>query len=248
MARPTHFSLRLVLAARRTISFLLLFTFMLSSFAAGANPRAAQSGRRGVPGSVKKSDPPQQPETTPQGESESESKPKTQAKTTGAPIVSFVVFEDDNLALGIDNISREIVTDAFMKRLGQSSAVGLTHGPRGSRKEARDRAKNEKEAYVVLMQLEEESADRGVESVTRADPRTFVIRTFVYAPVTGDLKFTDRVYQRPYRPSTSIGGVRIPVPVGRPERYPAQYQLEQVARDAADRLMSRFHVILPPEN
>jgi hypothetical protein len=41
--------------------------------------------------------------------------------------------------------------------------------------------------------------------------------------------------------------VRVPVPTRRVERYPSQNQLEQAARDAADRLLSRFQITPPPE-
>ncbi len=65
-----------------------------------------------------------------------------------------------------------------------------------------------------------------------------------------DLKFSDVIYQRPYRETATVGGVRIPVPGGtrRIERYPSQLQLEQAARDAADSLLMRFGVRLPPDN
>ncbi|HVF55830.1 MAG TPA: hypothetical protein VM934_06745 [Pyrinomonadaceae bacterium] len=225
-------------------STLLLLSFLFCSLLPGTQALHAQSGRRGQP-SVKPQAPPA--ESAPEGESESTPRSKP-SKTAAAPIVSFVVFEDDNLVVGIDNISKEIVADGFMKRLGQTQSVGLKRAGRGGRKEARERAKNEKESHVVLLQLEEESSDRGIQSMSRPDPRTLVVRTYVYAPVSGDLKYTDRVSQRPYRQSGTIGGVRVPLPGGRSERYPAEYQLEQAARDAADHLMSRFNVILPPEN
>ena len=86
-------------------------------------------------------------------------------------------------------------------------------------------------------------------STGRVDSRTLLLKTYVYAPKTGDLKYADTIYQRPYRETATIGGVRVPVPGTRGvERYPSQRQLEQAARDAADRLMSRFNVTLPPNN
>jgi hypothetical protein len=36
------------------------------------------------------------------------------------------------------------------------------------------------------------------------------------------------------------------VPTRRVERYPSQRELEQAARDAADRLLARFQVTPPP--
>lgn len=227
------------------IFVLLLFSFALCLFASSAEA-GAQSGRRG-PNIAKPGNTPVPASDPAQGESES--KPRAQAsKKENAPLVSFIVFEDDNLTVNIDRFSREIVTETFMRRLGAAHAVAVTRAGDSTRKDARERAKNEKESYVVLMMLEDEAADSGAGSISRIDPRLIIVRTYVYAPVTGDLKFSDRVSQRPYRPTGTIGGVRVPVPVGRRERYPSEYQLEQLARDAADHLMARFNVVLPPEN
>ena len=55
------------------------------------------------------------------------------------------------------------------------------------------------------------------------------------------------MFQRPYRDTATIGGVRVPVPSRRMERYPSQLQLEQAARDSADRLLSRFQITPPPQ-
>ena len=84
-------------------------------------------------------------------------------------------------------------------------------------------------------------------SFTVTDSRRLVVKTYVYTPKTADLKFTDTVYQRPYHDTARVGGIPIPVPTRRIEQYPSQLQLEQAARDAADRLMQRFGVTLPPD-
>lgn len=160
-------------------------------------------------------------------------------------LYSFRVMRADDATFGIDPLARDGVGAAFVRRLGQSTAVEVTDAGKGRRQEARARAKEEKKAYVVLFQLDEQAGDM---SVGGADPRTLVFRTYVYAPQTGDLKFSDTIYQRPYRDSARVGGVRIPVPTRRAERYPSQYELEQAAHDAADRVLSRFSVTPPPEN
>lgn len=204
---------------------------------------AAQSGRRAPKVSATPT-----PEATPQqAESESESKPR--AGKSPDVIVSFIVVEQDTIMLNLDYGAKEDVMDTFTRRLGQPRAVSVSSGGKGGRKEARERAKKERDAYVVLFEMEEERAASGEASIGRADSRTLLLRTYVYAPGSGDLKFTDTIMQRPYRPTASIGGVRIPVPSGRRvEQYPSQLQLEQAARDAADRLMSRFGVIPPQDN
>jgi hypothetical protein len=165
-------------------------------------------------------------------------------------LVSFVLMEYDNPMMSLDYTARDDIWNEFLGRLGKSRAVSVTQAGKGSRGEARSRAKSESEAYVVLFDMEDERDSMGDAGVGRVDSRNLLLRTFVYAPKTGDLKFTDTIYQRPYRDAATIGGVRVPLPTGsrRIERYPSQRQLEQSARDAADRLLSRFNVIPPPDN
>ncbi|HEX7315831.1 MAG TPA: hypothetical protein VF297_18085 [Pyrinomonadaceae bacterium] len=158
-------------------------------------------------------------------------------------LFSFVVVKDDTLSVGFDTIARDGVAAAFMDRLKQVGRdVDIKDGGKGRRGEARDRAKKEEVAYVVFFSMDE-SGYTGSSS----DLRGVVLRTYVYTPKTGDLKYSDTMFQRPYQDSARIGGVRVPVPSRRVERYPSQNQLEQAARDSADRLLSRFNVTPPPE-
>lgn len=218
-------------AARVAASLALM---MLALCASGVGSRA-QSGRHAPKVTAQPT-----PEPTPQGESESQ--PRSKASKPSDVLVSFVVMEYDANAFGVDTIVRDDVSHNFVGRLGDSRTVSVTDAGRGSRKDARDHAKTEREAYVVLFQLDEETMSSGVNQNTR----NLVIRTFVYAPQTGDLKYTDTTYQRPYQQTATVGGIPIPVPTHRIEQYPSQLQLEQAARDAADRILSRFN-ILPPE-
>jgi hypothetical protein len=218
------------------------FVLLALVLCALASVASAQSGRRAPKPAATPT-----PEATPQGESESESKPR--ATKPSDVIVSFVVVEEDATFLNLDFNAKRAVFDTFMRRLGQTRVVSVSSGGKGGRKAARDRAKTERgTTYVVLFEMEEERASSAQASVGRVDSRTVLLKTYVYAPESGDLKYTDTIFQRPYRPSTTIGGVRVPVPSRRIEQYPSQLQLEQAARDAADRLVSRFGVNPPPEN
>ena len=170
---------------------------------------------------------------------------KPEAKRPEAAVSFVVMRSDDASAFGIDSMARDGVAAAFTRRLGQVTSVEVRDGGKGRRQEARSRAREEKKAYVVLFQLDEQAGGMSTGSV---DSRTLVIRTFVYAPATGDLKYTDTIYQRPYQDTARVGGVRIPVPSRRVDRYPSQHELEQAARDAADRLLGRFQVTPPPEH
>lgn len=159
-------------------------------------------------------------------------------------LYTFVIVKDDALTMGLDSMARDGVAAAFFDRLKQVGRdIDIKDGGKGRRQEAREQAKKEEVAYVVFFQLEE----TGMASGANTDMRGLALRTYVYTPKTGDLKYSDTIFQRPYQDSARIGGVRVPVPTRRTERYPSQYQLEQTARDAADRLLSRFNITPPPE-
>jgi hypothetical protein len=232
MTQPDPYPSRGRAAARLAAAFVILAAAILCL---GTAASRAQSGRKaqkplGLPTEAPK---PGDPAATKPG-----------AKKPDA-LVNFVVMRYDTTAIGIDPLARDGVASAFMRRIGEAATVEVTDGGKGGRSDARDRAKKEEKAYVILFQLEEQPGDM---SMGRADSRTLIIRTYVYTPKSGDLKFTDTVYQRPAYDSVGVGGVRLPVPTRRVERYPSQRELEQAARDAADRLLSRFQVTPPPEN
>lgn len=219
--------------ARAAARLAAAFAILSASLCLASPPSLAQSGRKaqkplGLPTEAPK---PGQPAAS-----------KPEAKKPDA-LVSFVVMRYDSASVGIDPLAREGVAAAFGQRLRQTTTVDVTDGGKGGRSDARDLAKRQEKAYVILFQLEEQPGDMSMV----ADSRTLIIRTFVYAPKTGDLKFTDTVFQRPAYDSARVGGVRVPVPTRRVERYPSQRELEQAGRDAADRLLSRFNVTPPPE-
>jgi hypothetical protein len=212
---------------------------LLLALALCASVAWAQSGRK-----AQKTSTTPTAEAKPQGESESGGAKPGTTKTPDA-LVSFVVMQYDDATYGLDPLARDGVADNFIRRLGQSHVVSVTNAGKGRRQDARTRAKEESTAYVVLFQMEEESGNGSMGGV---DSRALILRTYVYTPKTGDLKYTDTIYQRPYRQTARIGGVPIPVPTRRIERYPSQLELEQAARDAADRLLSRFQIAPPPDN
>lgn len=225
--------------------FAAALALLALALCASALAARAQSGRRGQPKPA--ATPTPSPEATPKdGQGESESVPRGRAATKPPDVVvSFVVIEYDSGFSAVDFRARDDITDAFMHRLGEARAVSASFQGRGNRKDARDRAKAERDTYVVLFELEEDTMAGGAPGMGTGDTRRLVLKTYVYAPKTGDLKFTDTIYQRPYHETARIGGIPVPVPTRRIEQYPSQLQLEQAAHDSADRLMQRFGVILP---
>jgi hypothetical protein len=240
--RPHASPSRAVVPSSRAFAPLFVAALALVALALCSSSLAAraQSGRRGQPKPA--ATPPPSPEPSPQGESESIPRGRSSTKPPDV-VVSFVVLEYDSTFVGIDNRAREDVMDSFMHRLGEARAVSASFQGQGNRKDARDRAKAERDAYVVLFEIGGDMGGSG--GIGESNTRTLVIKTYVYTPKTADLKFTDTIYQRPYHETARIGGIPVPVPSRRIEQYPSQLQLEQAARDSADRLMQRFGVTLP---
>jgi len=222
---------------RRGLSSLLVVALLSCALAPHA-PAAAQSGRR----KTERQSPVPQP--TPD-----ETKPAPAAAKNISIVASFVVYEDENVNLSTVMSQRNLVGKNFYDRLRQSPSVEVSLGGRGTRGEARDRAKKETKAHVVLLLVEEDLSvardPRQRDRLGRTDPGDYAIRVSVYAPTTGDLKYNDVIHPRPYRSAGTVGGIPVPVPVG---RLPGEYQLMQAARDAADRLLARFEIARPPEN
>lgn len=222
---------------RRGLPSLLVASLLLCALAPHAP--AAQSGRR----KTERQSPVPQP--TP-GEAEPARAP---AKNISI-VATFIVYEDENVNFSTVASQRNIVGKSFYDRLRQSPSVEVSLGGRGTRGEARDRAKKETKSHVVLLQIEEDmmsarNPGNSRDRLGRTDPGDYAIRVSVYAPTTGDLKYNDIVHPRPYRSAGTVGGIPVPVPVG---RLPGEYQLMQAARDAADRLLARFEIARPPEN
>ncbi|HVF66066.1 MAG TPA: hypothetical protein VM914_00275 [Pyrinomonadaceae bacterium] len=233
---------------RALAALVLTFALALCVFALTADA-GAQSRRAPRPAATPTPEPTPTPEAS-RGESESVPRGAT-AKKDPAVVVSFLILENDNPMMSLDYMARDDIWKEFLERLGKSRAVSLAQGGKATRGEALKRAKLERESYVVLFEMQEERDMGGDAGVGRVDSRNLLLKTYVYAPQTGSLKFADTIYQRPYRDTATIGGVRVPLPGGtsrRVERYPSQRQLEQAAREAADRLMSHFNVIPPPDN
>lgn len=227
---------------RRTHAAAFAILLAVAAFAALVSSAAAQSGRR----SPQPISPVATPTPTPEvvGESESESRPK-RSESAGP---TFVVYQLDGAFPYIDYTVENVVMNGFMERLTRAKDISASLGGKKlTRKEAQELAKKETASHVVLVEITEDMMAGG-GSMGQADTRQLAIKTYVYAP-GGSLKYTDHTSQRPLQRTTSIGGVRLPLPVPtrRIERFPNELELEQAARDAADRILRRFSVRLPPD-
>ncbi|HVF87079.1 MAG TPA: hypothetical protein VM866_05785 [Pyrinomonadaceae bacterium] len=226
------------------LSLICISIFPALLMCAGGGATFAQSGRR-APKSNLPPSPPVTTATIPEPSGESESIPRGSAPKANPAQVSLAVLEIDNPFLNSSYVDTDLIIASFVKRLSDSAMLSVKPGGKTDRKAARDRAKNETDTHVVAVELDEDSMN-GRGSIGRTDPATLILKYYIYTPRTGSLKRQGRVDQRPYSGSTRIGRVRVPLPTPR-GRVVQDYVLEQLGRDAADRVMAAFSVIPPPE-
>ena len=235
-------------SSRRALLAALTFCAFALCLAFAGPSSSAQSGRR----QPKPVSPVPEATPTPEPEGESESQPRPRRGDTGGvkPLASFIVYEQDDMLFDTSVLPPGLMLDTFVRRLGKSPSVQVDKAAKkATRGEAVKRARSEPEAHVVLLQLQTAESEMGRDSMGRVDPNRLVIRLFVFAPQSGTLKYEDTIMQRAYRQTTTVGPVRVPLPTtGRADRYPVEVRLEQAARDAADRVMMRFDIPLPPDN
>lgn len=216
-----HPSLSSAPSEKTRARFLIVCAVALLYFSTGA---IAQSGRR----QSKNISPSPLPTTTPEIKPEEEAKPKAKA----APVASLVVG-GDRMSTGFDVPSGylEIAIDACIERLSKSSSLMVTSAGSGmNRKEATDKAKKEKEAYVVWLELKSETS--GISQTG------LILEYTVFSPQTAKVKDYGHIYLD--GTGNSRVGVGLPTSIGR--RLPLDYLMKQGGRNVADRVMNIFHV------
>ena len=120
-------------------------------------------------------------------------------------------------------------------RLDEPSAVDAAVSSHDmSRADAIRKAKGEKEAYVVWLQLRPNtfSGQTGVYD----DPYNVYVQYSVFAPTTGKQETSGNTYPEAYR------NKRVRLPTSTTE---GDYYLNQAARGAAERILDHFHVRTP---
>jgi hypothetical protein len=201
------------------LSLLLLFFSVTTTF--------AQSGRRGA-SSKPLSVPTPEPEPSPQ---------KPNRSDEDDPIKVIVGIDRGS---GFEFIPLEFYSAALYgcsDRLDESALVQVTGTQQDfSRGEAVNRAKKERETYIVWLNLRGENS--GVER-TSNNRNEMILDYTVFAPTTGKIIASGRTYQRAAR----VGGVIVSPPgSGRADPIYGEYMVKQAARDAAERILSRLDV------
>lgn len=202
--------------------------------AAASSVALAQSGRRAA-----------KPSTAPPISAppaiDPAAKPPT-AKPEPARLSLLLAHETSGVSFGWSYA--RIVLDECERRLRESPAISVqTAGQEINRKEAHDRAKAEKEAYVVLLQVQADTMDISRSSSNR-DLTNAYINYIVFARGTAQTKVQGRVHLDSIS-SARVGGVRVGLPMPGARRIPVEHLLRLAARETADRLLAAWNMPLP---
>ena len=202
------------------------FLFLLSVTA------NAQSGRRSTAKTV----------TVPtvSGPKPVEKPPEPPAKDTRTSLV--VTAEEQDMFSRIPYYLVGMVRDTCGDSLRKSPLLKVTIGATTmTSSEAVKRAKEEKEAYVVWLQLGSDYIDSGRTSTTET-PESLYIRFTIFTPVTAKIKASGRTY---YNVTRNRGSVLGRIPGSRSTSVYSEYSLKQAALEAAERILSALKLNLP---
>jgi hypothetical protein len=211
-----------------SMATLLLFAIFMSSI---ITVEGAQSGRR-VP---KKNDSPAPVQGTAEEPPPSETSPK---KSEPAKVPVLIARDSPSMRSSEYLANRAI--EGVTERLKESSTLQVTRGRGMSRKEASDYARASKTDHVVWVELNYDTMMGNRVPSDSARISDLTVDYAVYAPETGKVAASGRVYGRPYR--SSVGGVGLPLP----GHQQIEYVIRQAGQDVADRVMNALKVAAPP--
>jgi cytoskeletal protein RodZ len=213
----------------------LLFGCVSLAFTFAARAQAGRAVRR----------PTQSP--SPSAQPSPQSSPQPSAHSSAHPEVTFIVarfVQSPSLT-----IETRIAFNGFVERLKQSSEVEVQAAQTEmSRGEAIERAKTEREAYVIWLRTEVDTADSENASVVTINPGCVLVTYTVFSPQTAKIKAQGRVYQRGYTPNVcTASGSRPALPPTERRRYDLPYEerLRRAGHEAANRVMQAFNLRLP---
>jgi hypothetical protein len=208
-------NLRAIVTNRSLLAgfFLLAITITVS----------AQSGRRSSNGQT----------TAP-----SVSGPKTVEKATvKAPKIQLLVsVEDRNPLMSVPYYLSDTVLDNCLRRLNDAPETDATTAGRAmTRAEAIIKAKAQKEAFVVFLQIESDITPSAKQA--KNGPDELYVRYTIFEPATARIKQWGRTHQQIYK--TGQGGVSTS---SKSSPVYSEYALKQAAREAAERVLEAFEI------
>jgi hypothetical protein len=184
----------------------------------------AQSGRRSTNTSTT---------TTP-----SVSGPKTVDKAPAKvpKLKLLVAVEDRNLLVNVPYYLSDTVLDNCVRRLNEAEEINATPSGRGmSRADAISRAKAEKEAFVIFLQIETDITPSAKQA--KKGPDELYVRYTIFEPATARIKQWGRTHQQIYK--TGQGGVSTS---SKSSPVYSEYALRQAAKEAAERVLEAFEL------
>lgn len=180
----------------------------------------AQSGRK-----TRKPEPPPIASPTPGNTSQQVTKPTKPALTLIVGLERTIVH--GAVALASTTAALNAMVDRFEDHPNVKVARVDGHM---SRNDAVRRAKAEEEAYVVFMELD-------MDGMAGAAGGQLRLSFWVYSPVTANVKKSGQTYPQMYRTSSVILNPRTSGIYG-------DYQVQEAARDAAERILRAFNIPL----
>jgi hypothetical protein len=200
---------------------------LVSSFA------DAQSGRRPPKRSESEG---VQKSTEPEPSTKPEAKQPEKERTP-------VMLVKSNSMFGV-YYAADYVVEGCAARLKQAATLEIEKHPNDmNRKQASDMAKASTNKYVIFLEMSSDRTGYNRDRVGQEYVEDMVVDYTVFAPGTGKIKTSGRVYQM--RPRGNVGGVGLPLPVPN-GRATTEYSLKQAGRDVADRVIDSLSVVVPP--
>ena len=183
----------------------------------------AQSGRRSSNGQT----------TAP-----SVSGPKTVEKApANTPKIQLLVsIEDHNQLASVPYYLSDTVLDNCVRRLNDAAEINANVARRSmTRAEAISKAKAQKEAFVIFLQIESDIAPSAKQA--KNGPDELYVRYTIFEPATARIKQWGRTHQQIYK--TGKGGVSTS---SKDSPVYSEYALKQAAKEAAERALEAFEI------
>ncbi len=185
----------------------------------------AQSGRRSSNGQT----------TAP---SVSGAKTVEKAAVKAPKIQLLVSVEDRNPLMSVPYYLSDTVLDNCVRRLNDASeinAITITAGRGMTRAEAVIKAKAQKEAFVIFLQIESDITPTAKQA--KNGPDELYVRYTIFEPATARIKQWGRTHQQIYK--TGQGGVST---TSKSSPVYSEYALKQAAKEAAERVLEAFEI------
>ena len=202
----------------RLTSIATVLVFLSLTFVFGSISQA-QSGRRAA-----KPLSPAVPTPTP------DPTPGPKPTPAARPPINVLVGMDGNGGLqSFPSYFYTTALESFLKELSKEARLDIVNGGNMTRGEATKKAKQEKEGYVVYLQLGVDSMNPSARS---EDARDAIVEYILMAPATTKVEASGRIYARTYQ---NRGILRRPT-----SGIYNDYTLEEAAKAAAEEVAEFF--------